>query len=114
MSTFQTVAEKPVAMAELKEELARVKQRDGELNFRAQKTEEYLAKFVEIGKAKAEELLKKLTELNIARVKPEHYIKVIDVMPSTSEEVKAIISGYSVTISNENCGKIVEVLGNAK
>ncbi len=110
MSTFSIIAEKPVTMAELKEELIHVKERDGELNFRAQKTEEYLAQFIDTKKAKALELLQKLTDLNIPRIKPEQLIKIVDILPTTAEEVKAIMTGYTLVVSNENCTKITEII----
>ena len=37
--------EEPMSMAELKEELDKIKKRDKELNFRANRTEEYLQHF---------------------------------------------------------------------
>lgn len=97
-------------MVEIKKELELIKTRDGELNFRANKTEEYLQHFIELGPKKFEELKTKLEELNIARIKPVHIIKIADVMPETVNELKVIMQAYPVTIKSEDLKKIVDVV----
>jgi DNA-directed RNA polymerase subunit F len=104
------VSEAPVTMAKLKEDLEKVKARDGELNFRAGKTEEYLNQFVSIDSKKAEELMKKIEALNIPRLKNEHMIKITDLLPKTADELKTILQGYTVSVTKENMAKIVAVV----
>ena len=58
MNTFEIIEEVPLNMAQVKDELASIKKRDKELNFRATKTEEYLQQVVET--KKADELLKRM------------------------------------------------------
>ena len=45
MSSLKILEEVPVTLVHLKEDLQRIKKRDEELNFRANKTEEYLNTF---------------------------------------------------------------------
>lgn len=106
----QIMSETPIGMVEIKKELELIKTRDGELNFRANKTEEYLQHFIELGPKKFEELKTKLEELNIARIKPVHIIKIADVMPETVNELKVIMQAYPVTIKSEDLKKIVDVV----
>ena len=63
------VQETPIGMADLKHELELIKERDGELNFRANKTEEYLGQFTEITQKKQHALRKKLKALDLSRLK---------------------------------------------
>ncbi|MCX8147317.1 MAG: hypothetical protein N3D84_02520 [Candidatus Woesearchaeota archaeon] len=107
---IKILSETPIAMADLKKGLARIKERDKELNFRSQRTEEYLNMFVEISAEQAKEIMSKIESLNISRLKPEHMIKLIDLMPKSVEEAKSIMSAYPITISNENLKKIVDIL----
>ncbi len=107
---IKLLSETPITMAELKEDLQKIKQRDGELNFRAGKTEEYLNLFVEIDAKKAQEIRKKLGNLNIPRLREEHITKVIDIMPKTADELKTVMSAFTITIDNANIQKIVDVV----
>ncbi|PIN87235.1 hypothetical protein COV19_00685 [Candidatus Woesearchaeota archaeon CG10_big_fil_rev_8_21_14_0_10_44_13] len=97
-------------MAELKEDLKKIKERDGELNFRANKTEEYLGLFSNVEVGKARELKEKLKKLDIPRLKEEHITKIVDIMPATSEEVKSILQGYTITVNNDNVKKIADAV----
>ena len=110
MPTLKILTETPIMLAQLKDDLARIKERDGELNFRAGKTEEYLKYFVGLSSAQAEELSKKIEALDIARLKPEHIVKIVDMLPGSVEELKSILSAYTITVSAENIATIVETV----
>lgn len=103
------ISETPITLAEIKEELVKIKKRDGELNYRANKTEEYVAQFCETSVKEAGELQKKLEGLKITRLRDIHYNKLIDIQPKNSDEVKAVLQGYNITVSQENLKKIVGV-----
>ncbi|MBR9690166.1 hypothetical protein GOV08_00590 [Candidatus Woesearchaeota archaeon] len=103
----QMINEEPINMATLKSELDKIKKRDGELNFRAAKTEDYLNQNLQIKKKASEELYKKLEKLDITRIKEQHIHKIIDVMPATPEELKSILTAYTISLTQENLKKIV-------
>ena len=104
------INEVPINMIELKKTLDATKKRDGELNFRATKTEEYLQQFVTLSATKGKELKKKLEELNIPRLKPEHIAKIIDIMPQTVEDMKVMLQAYVITVTQDNMKKIIAVV----
>lgn len=110
MTNTTIVSEAPVMMSQLKEELDMIKKRDGELNFRAGKTEEYLAMFVTLTAKEGKEVFSKIKGLDIPRLKDEHIAKIVDILPTTTEEVKSIISSYPMTVSAENCKKIADLV----
>jgi DNA-directed RNA polymerase subunit F len=113
MANVTILNEKPITMAEVKEELEKIKKESGELNYRANKTHDYLQEFSKENFQKAKSLIKKIEDLNIPRLKEEHIVKIIDTMPKFAEEVKALLSGYTITISQENCKKIAEAVKEA-
>jgi DNA-directed RNA polymerase subunit F len=113
MTNPKVLSETPVTMAELKEELAKVRKRDETLNFRAEKTEDYLNQFQVLDAKQAKELCKKLEELQIPRMRPEHIVKLIDILPSTQEEVKAVLQGYTITLTKENLKRVADVIQEA-
>lgn len=101
------LGEKPISMIELKQELDNIKKRDKELGFRAGKTEEYLNHFVKIDAKQAEELRKKLEGLEISRLKEEMIIKIMDLMPTTVDELKTILQSYTANINKKDMDSIV-------
>jgi DNA-directed RNA polymerase subunit F len=110
MSNAKLISERPITMAELKLELEKVKKRDEELNFRANKTEEYINQVISIDPKKAGELRGKLEKLNVPRLREEHIAKVIDVAPTTVEEVSAIAQAFTISITKDNMKKIADIL----
>ena len=110
----EIIQESSISMADLKEELTKIKKKTEKLNFRAEKTEEYLNQFTILSLKKSQELREKLEKLKVPRLKPEHIIKITDLMPMSAEEVKVVLSGYTVTITNENLKKIAETVKNFK
>lgn len=104
--------ETPVGLAELKEELERIKKRDGELNFRANKAEDYLNQ-LNLDSAESKKLFKKIMDLKIPRVKEQHIYKILDIMPKTAEDLKVVIQGYPISVSNENVKKVVDLINKA-
>jgi DNA-directed RNA polymerase subunit F len=110
MSAPKVLEEEPITMSEMKLELSRIKRRDGELNYRANKTEDYLNQFVSLSGKKAEELTKKLQELEIPRLKDLHIKKIVDILPATPEDVKIALEAYPITVNAENIKKIVSTV----
>jgi len=102
--------ESPITMVELKKELGKIKDRDKELGFSSNKTEEYLNQFVSLSASKADELKKKLESLKISRLKPEFIVKIIDTLPTSVEQLKVLLQGYVVSISQADTKKIVDVI----
>jgi len=110
MARPEVLKETPITIVELKEEIGKIKKRDGELNFRATKTEEYLEQFVSLSQKKTEELKEKIEKLAIPRLKDEHIIKIIDLMPANVEVLKVLLQAYTITVTQENLKKIVGVV----
>ena len=109
---LEILSETLINAYQLKEELAKIKQRDKELNFRATKTEEHLD---HIGVNKnAEALFDKISKLNISRLKEQHIHKIIDIMPTTVKDLKVVIQGYTISLNNENMKKIVDIINANK
>jgi len=110
MSNPQLIEKKSINMIALKEELAEIKKRDGELSLRGNKTEEYLNEFASLKPKQAEELYKEIEKLAIPRLRDMQINKIIDMMPASIDELKVVMQGYTVPITNENLKKMVEVV----
>ncbi len=112
MVSLQILNEEPITMSELRDSLEKIKKRDNELNFRANKTEEHLNSMSLLKPKEAEELQKKIAELGVARLKPEHIVKVVDTLPKSVDELKVILSGYNITVNQESSKKIVDAVAD--
>ena len=112
MPEIKIIEEKPISMAELKEELKDIKKRDSELSFRTAKVAEQI-EILKIVKPKdAEEMFEKIQKLNVPRLKDTHIYKIIDLIPQNSVELKKIVQSYSLTVTNDNIEKILEILSD--
>lgn len=108
MSDMQIISETPINMYQLKKELEKIKKRDNELNFRANRTEEYLQQVLTL--KNTDELFDKIMKLNIPRLKEQHVHKIIDIAPTTMNELKVILQSYTITVNNDAMKKIVDTL----
>ena len=108
MADAQIISEAPISIYQLRKELDRIKKRDNELNFRANKTEEYLSQVATL--KDHDGLFDKIMKLNIPRLKEQHIQKIIDIAPTTINDLKIIVQGYTITLNNESMKKIVEAV----
>lgn len=110
MSRLEIFSETPITTAELGAELAKIKKRDKELSFRGTKTEEYISQFTSLEYSKAKELFDKLNKLNVPRLKENHIVKLVDLLPTTPDDVKLVLQGYTITVNQENIKKIAKTI----
>ena len=113
MTKPELISEEPISMVDLKQELARIKERDKELGVISNKTNEYLNQFVTLDTKKLQELKDKLEGLKISRLKPEFIIKILDTLPTTLEQLKVLLQGYVVTLNQADMKKVVDVINQA-
>jgi len=104
------IEEKEVPMFIVKQEFKKINKREGESNFRVQKTEEYLNTFTILSLKTGKEFIEKLQKLKIPRLQEKHMYKIADIMPRTVEELKVVMQGYPLTINNDNLKKISKVV----
>ena len=110
MADLRVIDETPISSIELKEKLEAIKKRDKEIGNRATKTVEYLNTFVNLKPKDAEEIKKKVINLNIPRLRDRHIVKIIDIMPQDIESLKLLFTGENVTIKQEDLNKILEAI----
>jgi len=106
----EVLEKNPIGILELKKELAAIKKRDGELNFRSQRTEEYVNELAKLSQKDTNTLIKKIRDLELPRLKEEHIRKIVDIVPQNEKQLKVILSGYTLTVNAENMKKIMAAL----
>ena len=109
MSKPEILEKTPLSMVSLKAELNAVSKRDKEPGFRTTKTMEYLNSFSTISQTEFNRMKKKIEELQVPRLKEEHIMKILDIMPKNVNDLSVILQGYTITVSKENLKNIVDI-----
>lgn len=104
MADIKIISEVPMNLHQLHDELKAIKKRDKELNFRAAKTEDYLSSMVTLKDHDA--LFKKIVSLEIPRLREQHIHKIVELLPTTIQDLKVALQGYTLNISQDNIKKI--------
>lgn len=114
MPSQKIINEVPLSIPEVKEEVARIKERDKELNFRMKKVEESLNVFSKIEAKDAQELYDKIMKLKIPRLKDRHVKKIIDILPMSVEEFRSMLTGSDITLPQDSIKKIIDLIKSYK
>jgi DNA-directed RNA polymerase subunit F len=110
MTRPEVLSEEPMTMSELKGEVERIKERDGELGFRGNKAEDYLNTFVKLSFKDTTKLIEDIKGLKIPRLGEDIVLKVVDILPKNVEEMKIVLQAYHVTVTKENMQKICDAV----
>jgi len=68
----------------------------------------FIKKFARLDLKKAKELRKKLLELNLMKMKPDHASKIIDILPETAEDLNKVFA--DVGLDENETQKILETV----
>ena len=110
MSEAEILEKKSMNLVEVKQELDKVKKRDGELDIRGNKAEEYATTFSKLTKKQADEIFAAIEKLKIPRLKDQHINKIIDILPMSLAHLKVVMQGFALTISQDNLKKMFSVI----
>jgi len=106
----KVINEKPMNVAEVQESLEQIKERDNGLNFRAQKTLDYIQSNHKLSSKHAKELYDALEKLGISRLKEVHINKLIDTLPTAEDDVNCVLQGYTLNLKKDDMKKIAETI----
>jgi len=105
---IKIVEESPLSFSQVKDVLEASKKKEGELNFRAAKTHEYLESLTVLTAKETKKLADALNALQIPRLKDIHVAKLIDCLPQSEADVRFVLQAYTITVSQENRKKIAD------
>jgi len=78
----------------------------------SQEVSGFVKKFVSLDAKDAKELKQKLKRLNLMKIKPEHIVKILDLMPETAENLNKIFN--DVGLDEDETKKILETVKEFK
>lgn len=110
MPNPQVIDQNSLSLSEVKVILQEAEKRDGQLNYLSTRSKEYLEVFVPLSVSKKEELIKKLGELGVTRLRDEIVAKIADFLPKTVNDLKVVLQAYTMTLSKKDQDSILEVV----
>ena len=96
-----------LTLAEVKEELSKRKSEDK--NERIESTLTYAKKFSKIKYEDVKDIKKELQGLDLMKLKERFIIKIIDILPEDSEDLKKIFVGEDVSLDQNEIEKILGI-----
>ncbi len=109
---MRVLEERPLTLAEVKELLRKLEERDKELDVRANKVKQYLNNLDILPYDKAIQLRKELEELKLPRVRTYHIVKIVDLLPEDNDDLRVIF--YGEVTDKEIFDKILEIVKKYK
>ena len=79
---------------------------------RKTETDEYLKKFLKAKPAQAKKIKEELESLDIIKVKRDHLVKIIDLLPEDASDLNKIFS--DISLNEDETNKILAVVKNNK
>lgn len=95
----------PLSMPETLEFLDKKNEKDAEVIG-------FVNKFTKLNEKEGKEMKKKLSDLDLMKIKEEHIVKIIDLMPENSEDLSKIVMG--VSLDEDETKKILEIVKEFK
>ncbi len=81
-------------------------------NEKKQEIEIFIKKFINAKSAQAKKLKETLEKLDLAKMKPEHIVKLIDMPPEDASDLNKIF--IDVSLSEDETKKILDIIKNSK
>ena len=114
MTHPEFVGEKPVSLADVKAMLQHIEKRDVELGYVSTKCKEYLDSVIQLPIEQKEALYGKLVGLNLTRLKEENFIKIVDFLPMSVQELKVVLQAYPLSLPKKDQESIVAIVREFK
>jgi DNA-directed RNA polymerase subunit F len=110
MTQPKLVSEEAISIYEMREIVKEVEKKTPELGFRTQKVKEYVDDVAQFSDKKAKDALKAIIALDVPRLKKDHVVKILDINPVSTEDLKQLISSFNITVKDEYVKKIFDAL----
>jgi DNA-directed RNA polymerase subunit F len=81
-------------------------------NPKKEEIEAYLKKFLNTDSKKAKKIKEDLENLDLLKIKREHIVKIIDLLPETASDLNKIFA--DVSLNEEETNKLLEIVKNSK
>lgn len=105
----EIISEKPVSIAQVRQILEDISKKS-DLRYEQRLALAYAQEFAKLTAEESEQLYKELVALNIPRLKDEHIVKIIDILPRTPSELNVILAKDKISLKKELQNEILSVV----
>ena len=102
-------AENPIPLAQV-ETMLKERKKEGELRYEQKVSLAYAHKFSKLSESDTKKLIKELLELGMAKLKPEHAVKIADLMPQDRDDLRVIFAKERFSLKTDELDQILEVV----
>ncbi len=108
MSTnYEILSKKEVSLSEASEF---INKKETELTYREEKVQEFLKKHSKLSLEDFTKAKEAILALDIPRIEEHHIVKILNIMPTTGTELRAIISHEGLVLVDETAKQILDTL----
>ncbi len=97
----------PISMNEVEDII-----KDIDDSVKKQEIEPFLKRFVKLKSEKVKKIREKLEKLELIKIKRDHIVKIIDILPEDASDVNKIFN--DVSLNEDEINKILEIVKNSK
>lgn len=108
-NNYEIVSEEPISGSEVLD-IINKKEKNKELTYRESRIKEHLSKFNKLSSKDFKEAKKELEVLNIPRIEDRHLIKILEILPKTGTELRAVTAHSGIVLVDESVKSILEIL----
>ena len=108
MYDYDVLEENPVSIAEALEVMKKTPTK--EMTFEQKQAYEHVKKMSKLKPKKAQEMKEELRNLNIRKLKDVNIVRITDIVPTTADELKFIVSDTKTSFDKEELEKIIEIV----
>jgi DNA-directed RNA polymerase subunit F len=109
MSNYEVISKEGISNPEVLNFVEK-REKEKELTYREERTKEYLKKVTKLKITDFKKAKEEILSLEIPRIEEEHIIKVLDIMPKSGPELRAIVSHSGTILVDEDSAKILDIL----
>jgi len=107
----EIIERKALTMLDLQGRIKNLQREGEDLNFRAKKVDEYIHDFLSNSKKKdLSKVREQLEHCGVDLLKERHIVKLLDMIPETSDDIKSVLSGEQLPLKTEDVKKIEDAL----
>ena len=77
-----------------------------------EQTKDYLKKFMKAKPGQAKEIKDKLEKMDLMKLKREHTVKIVDLLPQDASDINKIFT--DISLNEDETNKILEVVKDSK
>ena len=98
---------RPLNLNETQEILENISDSD-----KKEETKAYLSKFLKTKPERAKKIQEELERADLLKIKREHIVKIIDLLPESASELSKIFT--DISLNEDETNKILEIVKNSK